>query len=91
MVIRWLRRIVVALVAAFVVLYCGDWAVYRMRGSPQQSVTVRHYLTVPLKGGKSEFDFQGSNAVPCSVSLFSQDGESACWQLRRNAEQNTKI
>jgi hypothetical protein len=91
MMIRWLRRIVVALVATFVLLYCGDWAVYKMRGSPQQSVTVRHYLTVPLKGGKSELDFQGSNAVPCSVSLFSQDGESACLQLRRHAEQITMI
>lgn len=89
--VKWLRRIVVALVAVFVVLYCGDWAVYKMRGSPQGSVTVRHYLTVPLKGNKSEFDYLGSGAVPCSVSIFGQDGESPCWHLRRNQEQNTKI
>ncbi len=89
--VKWVRRIVVALVAVFIVLYCGDWAVYKMRGSPQDSVTVRHYVTVPLKGNKSEFDYLGSGEVPCSVSIFSQDGESACWQLRRNKEQNTKL
>ncbi len=89
--VRWLRRIVVALVVGFVLLYGGDWAVYKMRRSPQGSVTVRRYLTVPLKGNKSEFDYLGSSVVPCSVSIFSQDGESPCWQLRRNQEQNTKI
>ncbi|MGA8087791.1 MAG: hypothetical protein WCA10_10815 [Terracidiphilus sp.] len=89
--VKWLRRIVVALAAVFVVLYCGDWAVYKMRGSPQGSVTVRRYLTVPLKGNKSEFDYLGSSAVPCSVSIFAQDGKNPCWQLRRNKEQNTKI
>ena len=36
---KWVRRIVVALVVAFVVLYFGDWAVYKMRGSPQGAVS----------------------------------------------------
>ncbi len=85
------RRVAVTLVAAFVALYFGDWAVYKMRGSPQGSVTVNRYLTVPLKGNKSEFDYLGTSDVPCSVSIFSQSGESPCWQLRRNQNQNTKI
>jgi hypothetical protein len=88
---RWLRRIVLALVAAFVVLYCGDWAVYRLRGSPQDKVTVDRMLAVPLKGNKTEFDYLGSSDVPCSVSLFSQGGESPCWELRRNQKQTTKM
>jgi hypothetical protein len=88
---RWLQRIVVVLVAAAVVLYVGDWAVYRMRGSPQSHVTVSQYLTIPLKGNKSEYDYLGSISVACSVSLFPQDGESACWKLRRNSTQNTKM
>jgi hypothetical protein len=88
---RWLQRIVVILVAAAVSLYGGDWAVYKMRGSPQSKVTVDRYLTIPLKGNKSEFDYLGSIAVACSVSLFSQDGESACWQLRRHPTQNTTM
>ena len=91
MVLKWVRRIVVALVATFVALYCGDWAVYKMRGSPQGTVTVSRTLVVPLKGNKSEFDYLGTSDVPCSVSIFSQGGESACWQLRRNHNQNTTI
>jgi hypothetical protein len=85
------RRIVVVLIAAFAVLYLGDWAVYTLRGSPQGSVTVNRTLSVPLKGNKTEFDYLGSSQVPCSMSLFSQGGESPCWQLRRNQNQNTKI
>jgi hypothetical protein len=86
-----LKRIVVILVATAVALYVGDWAVYRMRGSPQSKITVNRYLTIPLKGNKTEYDYLGSIAVACSVSIFSQDGESPCWQLRRHPTQNTKM
>jgi hypothetical protein len=85
------QRIVVALVAAFVALYGGDWAVYKMRGSPQSTVAVSRTLVVPLKGNKSEYDYIGTSDVPCSVSIFSQDGETPCWQLRRNRTQNTNL
>jgi hypothetical protein len=90
-VVKWTRRIVVALVAAFVALYLGDWAVYRMRGSPQESVKVSQTVVVPLKGNKSEYDYLGASDVPCSVSIFSQGGLNPCWQLRRNQNQNTKL
>jgi hypothetical protein len=89
--VKWARRIVVVLVSAFVALYFGDWAVYRMRGSPQGSVTVSRTLVVPLKGNKSEYDYLGSSDVPCSVSIFSQSGESPCWELRRNKNQKTQF
>ena len=46
--VKWARRIVVVLVAAFVALYFGDWAVYRMRGSPQGSVKVSQTVVVPF-------------------------------------------
>lgn len=91
MIWKWVRRIVISLVATFVLLYCGDWAVYKMRGSPQGSVSVNRTLSVPLKGNKTEVDFLGTSDVPCSVSLFSQGGESSCWQLRRNRNQNTTM
>ncbi len=89
--VTWARRIVVVLVAGFVALYFGDWAVYRMRGSPQGSVKVSQTVVVPLKGNKSEYDYLGSSDVPCSVSIFSQGGESPCWELRRNQNQNTNL
>jgi hypothetical protein len=91
LVLKWARRIVLGLVAGFVALYGGDWAVYKMRGSPQGTVTVSHTLVVPLKGNKSEFDYLGTSDVPCSVSIFSQGGETACWQLRRDSNQKATI
>jgi hypothetical protein len=88
---RWLKRTVVILAVSFVAVYGGDWAVFKLRGSPQGRVTVTRYLAVPLKGNKTEFDYQGTGDVPCSVSLFAQGGESACWQLRRQASQSTTL
>lgn len=88
---KWVRRVVVVLVTAFVALYFGDWAVYKMRGSPQGSVKVSQTVVVPLKGNKSEYDYLGTSDVACSVSIFSQSGETPCWQLRRNQNQNTKL
>ena len=88
---RWLLRAALVIVALFVVLYLGDWVVFKLRGSPQSKVTISRYLTIPLKGNKSEFDYQGTLDAPCSVSLFPQGGVSPCWQLRRNPNQNIPI
>ena len=88
---RWLWRIVLTAIVGFMAVYVGDWLVFKLRGSPQSKVTVNHYLTVPLKGNKQEFDYLGSADVPCSLSLFSQGGLSPCWQLRRNPNQNTSV
>ena len=88
---KWARRILVTLIVAFLVLYLGDWAIYKMRGSPQGSVSVSRTLVVPLKGNKQEYDYLGTSDVPCSVSIFSQGGESPCWQLRRNRNQDTSL
>jgi hypothetical protein len=88
---RWLRWAVVVLVAGFVAIYGGDWAVFKLRGSPRSKVTVNRFLTVPLKGNKQEFDYLGSVDVPCSVSLFPQGGQNPCWQLRRHPNQGTTL
>jgi hypothetical protein len=81
----------VVLAAAFVAAYAGDWTLFLLRGSPQSVVTVNRYLTIPLKGNKQEFDYLGSSAVPCSVSLFPQAGRTPCWQLRRHPNQGTTL
>ena len=80
-------QVLVVLAAAFVALYLGDWAVFKLRGSPHSTVTVNRYVTIPLKGGKQEFDYLGTLNVPCTLSLFPQTGQSTCWQLRRNPNQ----
>jgi hypothetical protein len=89
--IVWLQRVIVVLVAAFVATYGGDWAVFKLRGSPRSKVTVNRYVTIPLKGNKQEFDYLGSSDVPCSVSLFPQGGQTPCWQLRRNPNQGATL
>lgn len=75
----------------FVAVYAGDWAIFKLRGSPQSKVTVNRYVTIPLKGNKQEFDYQGTVDVPCSVSLFPHGGESPCWRLRRDTNQGMTI
>lgn len=91
MIKRWLLRIAVVLVAGFVSVYGGDWATFKLRGSPRSTVTINSYITVPLKGNKQEFDYLGSMDTPCAVSLFPQEGMSPCWQLRRHPNQGTTI
>jgi hypothetical protein len=86
-IFSWLQRIAVVVIIAFVAVYGGDIAVYKLRGSPQSKVTVSRYVTIPLKGNKQEFDSLGTIDVPCAASLFSQSGLATCWQLRRNANQ----
>jgi hypothetical protein len=88
---RWLFRVAVVLAAGFVAVYGGDYAVFRLRGSPSSKVTVNRYVAIPLKGRKTEFDYLGTLDVACSVSLFPQAGESPCWQLRRNPNQGLTL
>ena len=88
---RWIQRVAIVLVAAFVVTYGGDWAIYKLRGSPASTVAVNEMLSVPLKGNKIEYDYVGTTDVPCSVSLFPQAGQNPCWYLRRNPNQNTNL
>jgi hypothetical protein len=88
---RWIQRVAVVLVAAFVATYGGDWAIYKLRGSPTSTVTVNRFLTVPLKGNKIEYDYVGTAEQACSVSLFPQAGQSPCWHLRRNPNQTTNL
>ena len=87
----WLRRIVLVLVTGFVAVYGGDWAIFKLRGSPSSTVTVNRFLSVPLKGNKIEYDYLGTADVACSDSLFPQGGQSPCWRLRRNPNQNTDL
>lgn len=91
MIKRWLLRIILVLVAGFAAVYCGDWAIFRLRGSPTSTVTVNRFLNVPLKGNKIEYDYLGSSDVPCAQSLFPQAGQSPCWYLKRNPNQTTAL
>lgn len=88
---RWLIRVLIVLAAGFVFTYLGDLALFKLRGSPQSTVNVNLFQTVPLKGNKEEYDYLGSQQQPCSESLFPQAGLSACWLLRRHTNQTTNL
>ena len=87
----WLLRGILGLLAGFVVIYFGDSALFLLRGSPLSKVTVNQFQSVPLKGTKIEYDYLGTSDVPCSQSLFPHAGQSPCWYLRRNPNQNTSL
>jgi hypothetical protein len=88
---RWLKRIALILITAFVAAYIGDSVIFRLRGAPQSKVTVNHSIAIPLKGNKQEFDYLGSTDQPCAVALFPQAGLDPCWHLRRNTNQITAM
>lgn len=74
-------------VVAFVALYVGDWAVWRVRvasGGGMGSVTVSTVIVMPLKNNKEEYDWGGMASVSCSRSIFPQAGGGACWWLTRH-------
>jgi hypothetical protein len=80
----WLITRVV--LVAVVVLYLLDWGLLRVRiarGHAYDTVQVDEYLATPLKGNKAEYDYLGSQPVPCVRTLFPH-GDNPCWWLRRH-------
>ena len=88
---RWIERFFLTLLLGGTLTYCGDWAIYKMRGAPVASVSVHRYMSVTLKGNRQEYDDLGTSNVTCSVSLFPQAGFSTCWQLRRHPNQGIQL
>jgi hypothetical protein len=90
---KWRRRLpylLVVIVLLLGILYVGDWAVFRYRvskGTAYGSVEVDQFLATPLKGQKTEYDMVGSAQQTCSRSIFPQQGNSACWWLKRHNAQ----
>jgi hypothetical protein len=84
---RSLGTTVAGLIAALVMLYVCDWAVWRVRvaaGDGMGSVIVSSIVVMPLKNSKEEYDWGGTSDVSCSRSIFPQAGSGACWWLRRH-------
>jgi hypothetical protein len=82
-----LVRLVLVLAVLVGLLYVGDWVVLRMRashGAAYDVVQVNQFLATPLKGNKVEYDLMGTVPVTCSRSIFPQQGNPACWWLRRH-------
>jgi hypothetical protein len=88
---RWAERALLGILGAAILAYFLDWAVFTLRGKPLSQVAVNSYLSVPLKGNKTEYDYEGTQPIPCARALFPQAGSSPCWYLRRHTTQADKI
>jgi len=85
-----LQRLVLAVIAAAVLLYAGDylWAKHLM-SSPGSAaalgtVMVHHEWDVPRKDGRVEFDMEAPEAETCIHSLFPHFGYVTCWYAARH-------
>ena len=84
---RWLMRVLIAFLGVTCAMFVLDWTVYKVRKSPQSTVIVNRFLSVPLKGQKTEYDFLGTASVSCVVALFPHDSMSPCWYLQLHPNQ----
>lgn len=76
------------LLAATLLLWLADWAVWRVRvwqGGGYDTVEVNHILLTPLKNHRMRADEQSTAAQPCTRALFPHGGNDPCWWLRRHA------
>lgn len=84
---RLAKRAAIAVLLAAAVVYLGDSVAIRFPGRERFDVVqINKYLAIPLKGGKTEYDFDGTEDVTCVRALFPQLGRSPCWYLRRQQE-----
>lgn len=89
-ILRILERTAIAGLAALLVLWAADWAVFAWRaahGEAYAPVQVQEYLSTALKGNKNEYDYLGTTQVNCSRSLFPHGGANPCWWQRRHTQE----
>ena len=81
--VRWMERLALGLMIAFALLAAADWAVWRTRGSPADSVRVSRVVVAPLKGHREEYYADGTADERCSRSVLPWGGMRACWWVQR--------
>jgi hypothetical protein len=67
-----------------VLVYAGDDVYVRVKRDPVGTVQVNRYLSVPQKGGKFQFIFDGTESRPCVNGMFPHQGNAPCWYLERH-------
>jgi hypothetical protein len=80
-----LKRIVLGVVAALVLIYLVDFALlrYKMSGPNQAAAfgTVTSFYGTATKGGKMEIFTDQPQTETCVHSLFPHSGYRACWYI----------
>ena len=94
------KKIALALVLVFALVYGYDYASVRRRmgaqkpGDPIDVVTYPHLLAIPQKGNKVEYALDAQSPMvseSCIHSLFPHSGYTPCWYVRRKAKTPTQM
>jgi hypothetical protein len=85
------KKIVLGLAAALVLVYAGDWIAIALRADKFATVTVYRVNAMLLKGSKIDFQPDGSDDVRCVRSLFPHYGSRPCWYVRKHTTLETDI
>jgi hypothetical protein len=92
---RALRIGIVSIYALLAVLYAADYIVLRLRmltsHNPFGSVQIDRLYAIQEKGGKTEFDYGGSENQTCVHSLLPHLGYSPCWYLSHKREKRINL
>ncbi len=80
-------RTAVYVIASVIFLYLADGLVYRLRGQPQDSVTVQRYYALHKTKEKTNYMFADPQTQSCARALFPHSSSQPCWYLRRHTEQ----
>ncbi|MDD5542358.1 MAG: hypothetical protein PHX83_04220 [Acidobacteriia bacterium] len=95
MILKILKRLVIAAALAAAVIYLGDYAALRWRifrhQNPYGSVTLQRYYAVTQKNKTTEFYFDPPTAQVCVHSFFPHNGFSPCWYLNRHQTQRINM
>ena len=86
-----IKKIAIAALLGLLLLYGGDYSIFRLRHSPTGTVTVRRYLAIQEKANRVEYVFNGEQNQTCVQSLFPHMGSTPCWYLSRHTEQRVDI
>ena len=86
-----------ALLLMGLLLYAGDYFVWRVRVARRagmDTVQITRLSVAPLKAGKEEYYFDGTDTAECTVSLLppltAQGWGTPCWWLRRHRQVITR-
>jgi hypothetical protein len=89
--LKWLRRLMFALLAASLIAYVADSLQWRILGDPFGSVDVTVQMVVPLKNGHTEYYPATTQSTQCAHALFPHAGSTPCWWLERHSQQTITV
>lgn len=86
-----MRIVLLIALAAFAVVWIGDYLLLRVRREQYGSVVVQRLYEITLKNRKTEYMSEEPKPQQCVNSFFPHLGYSACWWLERHRKQVVEV